>query len=1139
MCMSNKYLKFWLFFCSLFWGVLSAQSVKKHPFLDDTISSWHRFSVEETGVQRISFDFLKQLGIPVDAIDPKTLRVFGRGGQMLPLQNDGEVETLHENAIWVVGEEDGSFDSEDYILFMGYAGDSWNTESQTFANLYHNSADYYITYGTSYGKRVLVVEGTKNTSASTVSSGIYQTAIEEDNYNLGNLGRRWFGMRFIDEQKESFSLQTPNVEEGTTLTVAARVAAVANIKTEITMLAGSESVSSSINPSTSTTIASEPYTQFNNISGMMRLELPPMTAVDVSLSYASGGDFSAIGYLDFLLARYNRKFLGSGGSFLFSLDASSPVQTIVVEQTTPDNSVWELASGTVHTALAEETSFTAELIVDAQSTYYLATDYKTPVFKRSTRKFTPSTSALQMLETTTPLEYLLITTAEFRPQAERLVNHRIEKGLQAQLVSLEDIYQTFSTGQQDIAAIRNFVRYLYHIQGKQLKYLCLFGDTSFDYKNLTSTSDMVVPTFYSLNSFSLTNSFMSDDFFTMMDDGEGLLTASDKMDLAVGRMLFSTAKEAAEVVNKVIEYEDQDNIGNWITKYTLLSDDADISSDKNDYFIQVALDKVGDKLFSEKPFFNINKIHADYFDQVSSSGGDRYPDVQKKLTNTLIDGSLAVNYFGHGGENGLASEFLVDKNLASTLFHPGKYPLFIVITCEFTRFDNHERKTTGELIYQNPVGGAVGLISTTRQIYVSNGINYNDILSKHLFSFGSDTYTSIAEALRRAKSEFSDTNQKRIISYIGDPALKLHMPKRDVKITHLNGVKIEDVTPEKRQLKALDKVTLSGAVFAGNDQQLDDFEGTVAVQFFDKKVERTTQGNDQSKYFTFTELGNKIFTGASAVNKGEFDVTFVVPKDISLNVGEARVSLIAFNQDKSEALGGYSDMLTVGGLNPNPIEDNMGPQVQVFLNDRNFVDGDSVFSSPLLLIDLEDENGINTAGGIGHDITAVLDGNQTAPYVLNTYYSTALDDFTKGSLSFPLNELVTGLHTLTVKAWDTHNNPSTKTVTFWVEDSSKLQIERVYNSPNPVTNQTTFFVQHNRPSELLQAKLYIFTPDGKGVWHDDQDVFSTGYILEGLHWNATSYSGQKLNKGTYLYTIELISTLSQTTDSYSGKLIIY
>ena len=217
---------------------------------------------------------------------------------------------------------------------------------------------------------------------------------------------------------------------------------------------------------------------------------------------------------------------------------------------------------------------------------------------------------------------------------------------------------------------------------------------------------------------------------------------------------------------------------------------------------------------------------------------------------------------------------------------------------------------------------------------------------------------------------------------------------------------------------------------------------------------------------------------------------------------------------------------------------NNRPLIDVYLNDRTFIEGDQVYDSPLLIVDLADENGINTAGGIGHDITAVLDDNQLDPYLLNAYYTTELDDFTKGSLSFPLQNLPKGEHTLSIKAWDTHNNPSTKTISFLVMDNNEIQIEKVFNSPNPLVNQTSFLIQHNRPQELLTAKIYIFTMDGKRIWHYEQEVYSTSYLLEDLHWDATSYNGQKVNKGTYLYTIELISTLSQSSDEFSGKLIV-
>jgi hypothetical protein len=442
------------------------------------------------------------------------------------------------------------------------------------------------------------------------------------------------------------------------------------------------------------------------------------------------------------------------------------------------------------------------------------------------------------------------------------------------------------------------------------------------------------------------------------------------------------------------------------------------------------------------------------------------------------------------------------------------------------------------MLYQNPTGGAIGMISTTRQIYISKGVDYNKILSKYLFSYGSEDYTSIAEALRLAKNEFTDASQKRVLFYIGDPALKLHIPKREIAISHLNGVPVADVPVADRQFKALDKITLDGEILGASGQLKQDFNGTVSIQIFDKEVQRSTLGNDQAKTMDFTVLGAQVFEGLATVANGQFSSTFVIPKDINLDVDAARISFIAFNQDKTDSVGGFSNQFNIGGINTTTDSDTQGPLVDVYLENRSFIDGDNVFNSPMLIVDFEDENGVNSSGGLGHDIIATLDDNQADPYVLNAFYSTALDDFTKGTLAYPLNNIELGQHTLTVRAWDTHNNPSSKTISFTVVDSSKIKIENVFNSPNPVTDQTIFFIQHNKPKELLDVKFSIFTIEGKRIWTNSQEVLSSSYLIDSLTWDATTYSGQKVNKGTYIYTIELISTLSNSSDLYSGKLIV-
>ena len=482
--MRNNLIAFFFFVCG--WNSISAQSLNTHPFLDETMISWRQFSVEETGVHKITKDFLSKLELPVQEIDPRTIRIFGRGGQMLPLKLSDAVETLHENALIVKGEEDGSFDDTDYILFMGYANDTWNQESETYLNLYHDTAQYYITYGTSFGKRALVLEGTDSPEKDAVAKAVYTAFLEEDKYNLGSLGRRWFGQRFSDEDEETFTIETPNVASGTQIDVAARVASNGSNTTSFRLTIGSDANAKSISGTSKTVVGSEPSTSFNQLRGMIHLPQNATESITAKLLYTSNGDLSANGYLDFLVAQYQRDLDGAGGSFMFSLASQDAAQQLVVASSSSETCIWELDSDDVHTPPAGATTFGSYVIVDEDSKFYLSTAYKTPTYRRSTRVLNPS-SVLKNIMALPPTTYLLITSEAFRKEAELLVSHRKNvAGLSAQVVTVEEIYEAFSTGQQDIAAIRNFVRYLYFSQGKKLKYLCLFGDTSYDYKKRTA-----------------------------------------------------------------------------------------------------------------------------------------------------------------------------------------------------------------------------------------------------------------------------------------------------------------------------------------------------------------------------------------------------------------------------------------------------------------------------------------------------------------------------------------------------------------------------------------------------------------------------------------------------------------------------
>ncbi|MGB1941116.1 MAG: type IX secretion system sortase PorU, partial [Flavobacteriaceae bacterium] len=553
--------------------------------------------------------------------------------------------------------------------------------------------------------------------------------------------------------------------------------------------------------------------------------------------------------------------------------------------------------------------------------------------------------------------------------------------------------------------------------------------------------------------------------------------------------------------------------------------------------IQERLDALGQQVVYNKPFINLQKIHSDAYEQTVSASGARYPGVNLALENQFIQGSLAINYFGHGGESGLGSEKFFDEELAQRLYNPGKYPLFITSTCEFSRFDNPEVYTAGEASVANPTGGVIGLISTTRQIYVTNGISYNQTIAKHLFAYGKDDYPTIAEALRLSKNEFSGTSQRRIIFFIGDPALKLAIPKGRVELTHINGSQIDSLEDSDKQLRALDRVNLAGQVSDENGELLDQFNGEVVLTIFDKEIEKTTLGNDGNGTFTFDALGNVVFKGNAEVENGFWNIELIIPKDISLPVGQARISLYAISNDSTSKKTGLSTEMSIGGINPNQENDTKGPDIELFLNDENFVSGDMTGSNPVLIAKFSDENGINTSGGLGHELLAVLDGVTQNPIVLNNFYRTNLGDFQSGSLTYLFNDLTPGSHELSVTAWDTYNNPSTKTIAFVVSEDNAILINGIYNVPNPFETQTTFWVTHNKPRELLNAYIIIHDINGKLVWEEEKTVYSGSNINSEIIWNGQSNDGTELNKGVYLCTITLKSTLSDTKHTETHRII--
>jgi len=1125
----------------------TAQTYKTNSIINSVLATgdWYQFYIEKSGVYKISKSFLQQLGLNLNGIDPKKIKLYGNGGRMLPLSNETYYPIdLTENAIQIIGESDGVFNNEDYILFYAEGVDTWSEESQTFVNLYDTKSYYYINVQGNDGKRISNMaqpSGTSNLSLTTFDDRQFH---EIDLINIGKLGRQWFGEVFDINQDQEFSFNFPNIDTSTPIKLSLNTASNAFTNTSFKVLANGQDVG---------TMTFSALVQYSGIL-FNRAALPTNTTFSgtenttIKLSYNNNGVPDSKGYLDKIILTAKRKLVGYGKQFHFQYDLSNSSSGIVnytINNASTIMQVWDVTD--IYNVTKVEnpnlTSFSFKANLGELRKYIAldASDYYTPLKTNKTKianqnlKGTIFKNAQGQFQ---DIDYVIISPAFLANSAEKLANfHRNYSNLNVKVIQLENIYQEFSSGKQDIAAIRNCIKYIYDNAStpeKKLKYINLFGDASYDYKNIISNNTNIVPIYHSLiSNTSGEAAFVSDDFFGLMDANEGNIGSFfGGIDIAVGRMINDNTTQADEMVNKVIEYHDVKSYGNWRNNYVMVGDDSDKSSDPS---LQRRQNILADKITSEKPFLNIDKIFLDSYVQEASAGGARYPRARTDLFSAFEKGALVVNYLGHGGEDGLASERLWEKSDGQNLINQYKYPLFITITCDFSRFDNPSRPTAGEYTYWNPKGGAISMLTTTREIGQFSAENFNDVLAKFLFSYGSNQYPSIAESLRLAKNN-NPNSSTNVVFYIGDPALMLAIPKPRILLTKVNDVPISQSFDE---FKSLAKMKITGEITDENNNLITNYNGELFTAVFDKFITRSTLNNDGfSPAMPFIELGETIFRGNASVTNGKFEFSFIVPRDIRIPVANGKISFYAKKNQFFENHTGFDTTIKVGGINENAVVDNINPRVKLYMNDETFISGGITNESPFFLVNFEDESGINTASGIGHDIVAILDGDVDNPYILNDYYETNLDDFTKGTLRFPFRNLAVGLHTITFKAWDVYNNPITAEIQFVVVGNEAISLTNVLNYPNPFVNYTEFWFSHNRPYEPLEVQVQVITITGKVVWTRNQIITTEGFLSKEITWDGKDDFGNKIGKGVYVYKLTVKSSLTHSKTEKFEKLVI-
>jgi hypothetical protein len=1109
--------------CFLFFAGTAQRTYRSNSVLAS--GDWFKISVKEAGVYRVNLAFLQTLGVNVSNLQSNSIRLYGNGGQLLPEGNASiPVDDLSENAIQVVDGGDGLLNGSDYFLFYSngpvhWAKDSVNRRFRHQKNRYSNESVYFIHIG---GTGLRIQEQPASGSANQIVSTFRDRIFHElDTINFLRSGKEWYGEEFSNTPgstvTRTFSVNVPHL-------LPAPAAFVSNVAARSNGSASSFLIrvnNAAIAQHTVAPVGTGAYDPVASAQELVASFNGSTSPVAIQYNYQTGS-VNAQGWLNWFELFPQRQLRLSGNAQLLFRDWESVgagnVAEFRVQDAVSTTVVWDITDplrprNMVGALSGNEFRFTntAERLRE-----YVAFNQQQLLQPAAAGKI-----ANQDLHGAPAPSFIIVTHPSLLPEAQRLANwHRQNQNLATLVATTEQVFHEFASGSPDPSAIRNFVKMFYDKAGadttKRPRYLLLFGDASYDYLNRINGNTNFVPCYESDVSLDPLATYTSDDFFGLLDDQDDINSTFpvSLLDIGIGRIPAKNLQEAKAVVDKIVRYHEKESLGPWRNDMTLVADDEDNNIHLDDAELHAVV-------IQQNKTFNVSKLYLDAFRQQSGSGGSRYPDVYQAINNKLFAGTLIWNYSGHGGSRRLAGEAILDQDMVNSWSNVNKLPLFITATCDFAPYDNPAINSLGENILLRERTGAIALMTTTRVVFAfSNRIMNNNYFKQALQPDANGLFPTLGDAVKWSKNftyqSFGDIINNRKFTLLGDPAMRLGFPTLKVKTTSIN-----NQLPTADTLKALDRYTIKGEVTDAAGTRLNSFNGNVYPVIYDKVQQVKTFGNDAGSVVAdFNQQTNIIFKGKAKVVNGEFSYSFVVPKDINYQFGSGKISYYAENGDVDG--NGAEITIVVGGASTNPVTDSDGPGIKAYLNDEKFVNGGIANETPILFLQLADSSGINTVGtGIGHDLTATLDDDNSQFFVLNDYYEASADSYQQGTVRFQLPKLTEGLHVLNIKAWDVQNNSNEYRLEFRVVKDEELKLERVYNYPNPFTTRTTFMFEHNRPGDNLQVLIRIYTVSGKIVKTIQRTINSDGNRSFDIEWDGRDDYGAKIGRGVYIYQLEV------------------
>ncbi len=1094
---------------------------------------WYKIRVTKSGIYKITYNELVTMGFDV-ASNPNNIAIYGNGGGLLPEKNDDtRYDDLFENPIVVVGSEDGSFDPGDYLLFYGEGPVVWkyNSISNDFnfkPNYYKDYTYYFITTKSTAAKRIQNAEVPSGAPDIEINDFDDYAVHDVDERNIASVGRTWFGETFDYTTTYEFEFDFPNIKKVSNSGsyrsfFAARAFSSSAFKIYINNQL-EKTANMSILPS------GERY-QYAKSKSVSFNFAPVDDKVVVKTTYQRASN-SSVGFLDFIEINVERNLVFSGNEMIFRkiIVPGYTVAKYNISQASQNVTIWDITTpvnpakvvtqtvGASLTFNADATSFHQYIAFNSEN--YLASEFVEKVEN-------------QNLHSYRNIDYLIVTHPEFLAEADSLANfHRTYNNLNVLVATTDQIYNEFSSGGQDLTAIRDFAKRLYDYSdpGKAIKYLLLFGDASYDYKDIKPDNSNFVPCWESVASLNVVNSIASDDYYGFLDDGEGVEGAEDLLDIGIGRFVVKSVDEAKSAIDKTIHYSvnSTHTMGPWRNMVTFIADDGD-----NNLHLRNT-EKLAMIFDTTYPVYNINKIYLDAYEQIPTPSGEKAPDVNRAINQRIDKGTLIFNYSGHGGETGLGHEQIVQLNDILSWKNYNNLTVFITATCEFTRYDDPDRISAGEEVFLNNKGGGIALFTTSRATYASSNLRLNRAIFKNnMFEKVNGEYPRFGDIIRNSKTNGTPNDQKFLL--VGDPACRMAYPEYNAETVKINSQTVS--VSDADTINALQLVRVEGTITDADGNKLNNFNGELFSSVYDKKNKILTYGNGVPQY-TFFVRNNIIFNGKSSIVNGDFKFQFMVPKDIGYKYGLGKISYYLRDAEQTDG-NGYFENIMVGGLYKDAKPDTEGPIVELFMNDTTFMPGDITNNFPTLLAYVSDSSGINTTGnGIGHDIVTKIDEDAEQMFVLNDYYQANENSYNTGVITYPFDELSDGRHTLSLKVWDVYNNSTIEHIDFLVVSANQLVVNNVMNYPNPFVDKTNFVFNHNQSGNEVEIIIEIYSLDGKLVKTLGNSFTAEGYRSEPTTWDGTMDNGGKIRSGFYVYNITVRNKLGAVGNDQNKLLYI-